>query len=160
YSELDAAVAAVLLRSVRHELPQWALVENGDVTLGRRKHRSKKSGFAPRRLLTLNWADSGPGFSWPMAYYATVVQQHQRVVVTASADSPDMYGFTDFAMGHFPADVDLLVGAHDVIVADWQRLAADGQTRWAYLLDEALVSAEQADAWADEVVWADDDDGE
>jgi hypothetical protein len=50
YSELDAAVAAVLLRSVRHELPQWALVKNGDVTLGRKKHRSKKSGFAPRHL--------------------------------------------------------------------------------------------------------------
>lgn len=160
YSELDAAVAEVLLKSVRDELPQWAVVEDGHVTRGRRRtpRRASRRRYRPVHLFTLNWADSGPGFSWPMAYYATRVGWAKRVVITASADSPDTYGFTDFALGHSPTAQELLEGARQVIIADWQRQAGEGQGRWAYLFDEALVDARTADAWADAVEWQGDTD--
>jgi hypothetical protein len=37
----------------------------------RRAHR--KVELWPRHLLTINWADSAPGVSWPVAYKATYV---------------------------------------------------------------------------------------
>jgi hypothetical protein len=154
---LDAAVATVLLKSIREELPQWAVVEKGGVTLGRSRNRqSVRSAYKPKHLFTLNWADSGPGFSWPMAYHATAVPAFKAIVVTASADGTDAFGFTDFAIGHFPADVDLTVGAQRVITREWADQAADGQVRWAYLFEEALVNADQANEWADQV-WPDED---
>jgi hypothetical protein len=157
---LDAAVAAVLLKSIRDELPQWAMVGKDGVTLGRSKNRqSVRSAYTPKHLFTLNWADSGPGFSWPMAYHATAVPAFKAMVVTASADGTDTYGFTDFAVGHFSADVDLLVGAQRVITETWAEQAADGQSRWEYLFEEALVNADQANEWADKV-WPDEDKGE
>jgi hypothetical protein len=153
---LDAAVATVLLKSVREELPQWAVVDKGGVTLARSKNRqSVPSAYKPKHLFTLNWADSGPGFSWPMAYYATAVPAFNATVVTASADGTDAFGFTDFAIGHFPVDVDLMVGAQQVITRAWSGQAADGQGRWAYLFEEALVNADQANEWADQV-WPDE----
>lgn len=154
---LDAAVATVLLKSIRGELPQWAVVDQGGVTLGRSKNRQAvQSAYNPKHLFTLNWADSGPGFSWPMAYHATAVPAYKAVVVTASADGTDAFGFTDFAIGHFSADVNLIVGAKEVITGAWADQAADGQGRWAYLFEEALVNADQANEWADQV-WPDQD---
>ncbi len=153
---LDAAVAAVLLKSTRAELPQWAVVDKGVVTLGRPNRQSVRSAYKPKHLFTLNWADSGPGFSWPTAYYATAVPAFKAMVVTASADGTDAFGFTDFAIGHFPADADLMVGAQQVITRQWGDQAADGQSRWAYLFEEALVNADQANEWADQV-WPDED---
>lgn len=161
YSELDAAVAEVLLKSVRDALPQWAEVRDGEVTLGRRQaHRlTSRRRYRPSRLFTINWADSGPGFSWPMSYYATLVGWAKRVVITASADGTDAYGWTDFAIGHFPFDkgLDTLDRIRQVVVADWSQQAANGQGRWAYLFDEALVSGEVAEAWANQVPWEDDE---
>jgi hypothetical protein len=149
---LDAAVAAILLKSIRDQLPQWALVGQDKVTLGRKRVRPVRGVvFKPKHLFTLNWADSGPGFSWPMAYHATAVPSFNAVVVTASADGTDAYGFTDFAIGHFGIDLDLLVGAKQVIVDNWTRQAHDGQERWAYLFNRGLVSARRAKAWADQV---------
>ena len=52
------------------------------------------------------------------------------MVVTASADGTDAFGFTDFAIGNFPADVDLIGGAQQVITGAWADQAADGQERW------------------------------
>lgn len=153
---LDAAVAAILLKSTRDELPQWAAVDNGVVTLGRRNTRPVRSAYKPKHLFTLNWADSGPGFSWPTAYYVTAVPAFEAMVVTASADGTDAFGFTDFAIGHFHADVDLMVGVQQVITTQWTDQAADGQSRWAYLFEERLVDADRANQWADQV-WADED---
>ena len=159
FTQLEAAVSSVLLKSVLHELPQWAVIRNGKVTLGRKATRSKRTAFSPQHLFTLNWADSGPGFSWPMAYYATAVPAHRRVVVTASADCPETFGFCDVALGHFAADTEMLAGARNIIVAHWSALQEYEQERWAYLFDEGLVSAQLANEWAD-VVWSAESDEE
>jgi len=90
-----------------------------------------------------------------MAYHATAVPAFKAMVVTASADGTDAFGFTDFAIGHFPMDVDLIVGVQRVTTA-WADQAADGQGRWAYLFEEALVNGDQAKEWAEQV-WPDED---
>jgi hypothetical protein len=77
--------------------------------LDRRAHR--KVELSPRHLLTINWADSGPGFSWPVAYYAVYVPGFDRTVVTASGDSPETFGACDVAVGHFGPEEILLQGS-------------------------------------------------
>lgn len=143
-SLLDAAVATVLLKSKRDELPQWMIS-------GRKNVKPVRTLYKPKHLFTLNWAESGPGVSWPTAYYATAVPAFKAIVVTASADSPESFGFTDFAIGDFRVGVDLMVGSRKVITGEWARQVADGQGRWAHLDEEALVSASEAEEWADEV---------
>lgn len=156
-SLLDAAVAEVLLQAIRDTLPQWALIDEQGVTLGRKKvTRSKRKTFQPKHLFTINWADSVPGFSSPEAYYATPVPMYGLVVITASADGEDLYGFTDFAIGHFDGAGTLLDGVRQVVTDHWSRRAEDGQTRWQYLFKEGVVTEAMASSWADEVAWQPD----
>jgi hypothetical protein len=161
FSRLQAAVASVVLRCVQRQLPQWAVVQDGQVTRARQvKQRRMKSQFKPQHLFTLNWADTAPGFSWPCAYYATRVPAHAGIVVTASADCPETFGWCDIAIGHFPAVDDIREGARRVITEHWKFLAGNDQERWAYLFAEGLVDSEMADAWADRVWPADADEDE
>ena len=70
------AVAQILLDRVQDRLPQWAAVTEDSLQFARPiadRRALRKVEMLPRRLLTINWADSGPGFSWPVAYYATHV---------------------------------------------------------------------------------------
>ena len=160
-SALDAAVADALLQGIRASLPQWAAMRgDGRLVLGRLNTRNRRTRFKPALLFTLNWADSAPGYSWPMAYHMTPVHELRRAIVTASADCPDAHGFCDFAIGSFDFDAPFVESVQGLIAADWARQAANGQRRWAYLFDEGLFDAEFADAWADEV-WpqpSEDDD--
>jgi len=43
-------------------------------------------------LFQINWADSGPGLSWPADYNLVWVPSFARFVLTYSADSPDAFG--------------------------------------------------------------------
>jgi hypothetical protein len=152
YSRPSAAVAQILLERIQDRLPQWVGPNGGARPLfDRRSHR--KVELWPRHLLTINWADSGPGFSWPVAYNATYVPGFDRSVVTASADCPEMFGgVCDVAIGSFGPEVPIIQGCRDIMISDWgwQREECD-QPRWAYLFDTGLVSKAEAQAWADEV---------
>ena len=116
----------------------------------------------PQHLFMINWADSGPGISWPEDYYVAFVPGFERFVVTASMDSTDCWGFTDLAIGSFAGDVPLKAGAHAVITGWWS--AQHGEYPWAYVWGEGLISQEIADGWRDEVwppdVEEEDDFGE
>jgi hypothetical protein len=123
-----------------------------------RKYRDKGSIpvktvlLQPRHLFTINWVDSGPGYSWLVAYYLTWVPHYDRFVVTASADSPDALGYCDFALGHFGIKTPIMEGVKEIICMDWLNQKLDSeQQRWAYLFDTDLISAADAEAWADEV---------
>jgi hypothetical protein len=166
YSEEDAAVAAIVLERIQNTLPQWASVrlresddDETDIFLARevRERRAKRTvELLPKYLLTINWADSGPGFSWPVAYHVTWVPIYNQYVVTQSADSPDAYGYCDFAIGHFPATDDFVSKATNEIRDDWT-LQRDQccQASWEYLFDEGLINDETAqrlrrEVWGDE----------
>jgi hypothetical protein len=161
---LENAVARICLEPVAPELPQWASISNGQVTLARkRRRRTALRSHRPRRpnhLFTINWADSGPGFSWPEAYYAARIPGYEVCIVTGSADSPDANGYCDFAIGWYLGGVSAGDKAGEVIRAWWSRQRECGQQRWAYLFDTAAVDDKTAERWADEV-WgseADDED--
>jgi hypothetical protein len=112
----------------------------------------RKVVIQPCHLLTVNWADSGPGFSWPVAYYVAWLPYYDRFVVTASADCSDGYGYCDFAIGSFGIETPPKEGARKVICGDWRNQKRAGeQQRWAYLFNSGLISQEEADAWAEEV---------
>ncbi len=101
---LGNAVARIALATIQHKLPQWGSYTPGQgVTLSRslRLYPVRKVNSQPLHLFSLNWADSGPGFSWPEAYYVTWIPYYDRFVVTVSADSKDFCGFEDLLLGSF-----------------------------------------------------------
>jgi hypothetical protein len=152
---LANAVARLALSKIQARLPQWAAVcSDGHVDLARAytSTRDGKVDLLPRFLFTINWADSGPGFSWPESYYATYLPGFDLYVVTASQDSPEMHGYTDEAIGHFPVSLGVVEGARPVITGWWNWQAKScSQYRWAYLFQAGEVSEEAAEVWADEV---------
>ena len=157
YRLIDAAVAFIVLERVEQRLPQWAAVYDDGLVLAR-KHRdgtkvpNRKVVLQPRHLFTINWADSGPGYSWPTAYYVTWLPYYDRYVVTASADCPDAFGYCDFALGAFGIDTPIKEGARKIICADWSDQSTQWeQQRWAYLFSTELISKQEAEAWAEEV---------
>jgi hypothetical protein len=155
HRRIDAAVAQILLERVQNELPNWTAGVGDRFVVARPildRRARRKVELWPRHLMTINWADSGPGFSWPVAYKATYVPGFSRTVVTASADCSESFGgVCDVAIGCFGRDVSFLDGSHDVIVSDWSSQRDHDQPRWAYLFDAGLVSEAEAQVWADEV---------
>ena len=115
----------------------------------------------PQYLFTINWADSGPGFSWPEAYYATWLPYYNVFVVTASQDSPEMHGYTDEAIGWFDKDKDIIDGSAAVIRDDWWlgQYSEYDQQQWEHLFGTGLVDEETAYQWASEV-WGNEEEDE
>ena len=152
---LSNAVARLVLSDIQSRLPQWAAVSaDGEVALARTYTPTRRSEvqMLPRFLFMINWADSGPGFSWPESYHVGNLPGFDRYVVTASQDSPDAHGYTDEAIGQFPKDEGIDAGVHRVITEWWQgQLDGWDQQRWAYLFDTGAIDNETAEAWADEV---------
>lgn len=152
-SPLEAAAGSVVLAGVRDQLPQWVSFEPAGTVAGRTSTRTSTRArklFTPEHLFTINWGDSGPGFSWPEAYWLATVPGYGRVVVSA-VDSTDTWGYTEFAIGRFPVDVEVESGVREVITARWRYLRERGQDHWAHLFEEGLVSEASATAWAEEV---------
>ena len=159
-------MAAIVLERIQDTLPQWASVklreneyEETVITLARevKARRARRTvELVPQYLLTINWADSGPGFSWPVAYHATWVPLYNEYIVTQSADCPDAFGYCDFAIGHFSATDDFVTAAANAVKEDWEWQRDEfTQLRWAYLfgsglIDEATSLRLREEVWDDE----------
>jgi hypothetical protein len=95
YRLVDAVVASIVLENVEKRLPAWSALRADGSFVCARKYRddekvpNRKVLLQSRRLFVINWADSGPGFSWPVAYHVTWLPHYDRFVVTASADCAD-----------------------------------------------------------------------
>ena len=63
------------------------------------RHKDARLAFNPQLVCTINWADSGPGYSWPESYHVTYLPGFDRFVMTASRDGPDAWGCVDQAIG-------------------------------------------------------------
>lgn len=156
-SEFDIAnaVARLCLTRIQDYLPAWAGVNNkGEYVVARNYSRSEVAmvNFHPQHLFTINWADSGPGFSWPEAYYLVWLPVFERFVVTASQDSPDCYGFEDIAIGWQFFDEDRVNLAKEIIQANWGAVHKPNiDEGWAYLFGTGLVSETEAEAWREEI---------
>ena len=157
---LRNAVARLLLGGIQQRLPTSAVCYSDQVVLTRdyTPKGQRKLDLLPRFLFQINWANSGPGISWPVAYYVTWLPVYDVFVVTGSADSPEAFGYCDYALGWFGLDVPLEEGAREVIVGDWrhQRNAWD-QEQWENFWGAGLISTQTVWSWAAEV-W-DDEEG-
>ncbi len=146
-NDLSEAVARICLSDVQERLPQWASCSADSVVLGRARFAAPDRTFTPlnpERLLCINWADSGPGFSWPEDYYVTLLPGFGRCVVTASSDSTDSYGVTDFAVGWFRSSEEKRAGARRILVNWWREAAKHDGGPWAYLFDVGLIDEGEA----------------
>ena len=154
YYLLENAVARLVLNGIEKRLPQWAAVyEDGRVLLARKHNHKRKAQITllPTFLFEINWADSGPGFSWPEQYLVTYVPCYHRYVVTASQDSPDTYGYEDITIGRFSAETTLEAGCRQVIIDWWGQRGGDPELRWEAFWNEGLFNFPEACEWADEV---------
>jgi len=154
---LSNAVAKLLLQGVQNRLPQWAATYEDHIELSRdyTDKTPRKVEFMPQLLFEINWADSGPGFSWPEMYMVTYVPVYDVYIVTASADSPDRWGFCDRAIGWFPPQTSIKDGAHGIVTAGWRYQYREcNQHPWVELLANGLISDADAEAWSEEV-WGD-----
>jgi len=68
-SKLAVAVARILLRDVAASLPQWSTMRDEVLIVARDnawvQDVLRPLGIIPAELFEINWAGSGPGFSWP-----------------------------------------------------------------------------------------------
>ena len=160
YYAVQNAVARLVLSGIQKRLPQWAAFYEDHVVWGREysKKTPRKVDFLPRFLFSINWANSGPGYSWPVAYNLAWLPIYDIYIVTESADSPDTFGYCDRALGWFGQDKSIEQGAKDVISLDWINQHLDGQQEhWEDFLDAGIISCASATEWADEV-WKDADE--
>ena len=101
---LSNAVARIALAPIRSKLPIWRTVNGGEVIHSRQQDHA---GDLPQRgyrsdpvlVVSIKWADSGPGYSWPVYYYISWIPFYDRYVVTASYDSDDIEGYLDVTIG-------------------------------------------------------------
>ncbi len=160
-SPLQIAVARVLLNPIQASLPQWAAVrESGEVLLNRkeiqRHPQAVRLTLEPQLVCCINWADSGPGYSWPESYHVTYIPGLERFIVTASRDGADAFGCADHALGWGSAAEGELLVAKRIIQGSWEHQRNEwDQERWAYLFVEGLVNETTANSWAEEV-WPQD----
>ena len=133
-------------------------MKGDELLLNRRRHKRHKDGllpFAPRRLFSINWATSGPGYDWPEEYRITYLPGFDKYVFTASRDGDDMWGCADHAIGVAEKSDNIQEAARKILTGYWRTQAEKGnQQRWEDCLAEGLINRRTALAWANEV-WAD-----
>jgi hypothetical protein len=113
---------------------------------------ARRVTVVPRHLLTINWADSAPGFSWPEAYHATFIPGFNRYVVTASRDSPEPYECCDHAIGWFDGNTDWKESAKTIVSAWWETHQACDIGPWVDLLEAGSLGEDEVHALGD-AIW-------
>jgi hypothetical protein len=159
-TSLAAGVGRLLLSDIEGRLPDWfSQHPNGQIIRGRsdegRGKIQKSIGILPVELFQLNWATGAPGFIWPERYYACPVPGDDIIVITASVDTPDVHGYTDWALGWFPNTIHLTEYA-GAILRTWWRTQLDewNQPSWETIMHQGTIKESLALAWRSEV-WRD-----
>lgn len=153
---LKNAVARLALKRVQDRLPAWSTVDSkGEFIEARSYYESedREIELMPQHLFTINWADGGPGFSWPESYHLIWFPEFDRYVVTASQDSTDSYGVEDIAVGFGPFSEDWYQVAHDILFDYWdqEHRPFREEEGWVEVLESGFVPEHMATAWRDEV---------
>lgn len=118
------AVARLALETIADRLPRFSLIGGAgvmDSTGAGRQHSptSRPVVSLPNYLFEINWATSGPGYSWEESYHVSYIPEYGRYLVTASQDSPDALGFCDVCIGHFGASSDVVSDALQIVKEWW-----------------------------------------
>ena len=155
------AIARMALSEHQRELPQWGY-STGDGVVKTRHYEGRslrRARFDPQFLLMINYADSGPGFSWPETYHAVLFPHYDVYIATASQDSPEVHGYVDEAMGFFPKDKGILEGVKPLMCKWWPgEMEAEPDSAWQSVWREGLIDTETAHAWRAEVYGLNDEE--
>ena len=153
---VSIAVAQILLEPIQELLPSWSCIDEDHEFIASRKVFKRfvesRLKFNPHLIFLINWADSGPGFSWPEAYYITYLPGFNKYIVTASRDSEDLCGCTDNAIGFFDGDLDKIEVAKKALIKHWRVAKRQGlDDGWQSVWERGLVNHKVAISWAKEV---------
>jgi hypothetical protein len=162
YRAIDNAVARIALAPVRKNLPTWGGLGKDGAFHSRQSENESilpERGYRsdPVHVLSINWASSGPSYSWPLKYYISWIPYYERYVVTVSYDSPEVEGYLDLAIGDLSEGASVEKELKSVIVRHWDRDSMYLQG-WEGVIDPGIVKDPWA--WREEVSWGYNDDGE
>lgn len=162
YRAIDNAVARIALAPVRKNLPTWGGLGKDGAFHSRQSENESilpERGYRsdPVHVLSINWASSGPSYSWPLKYYISWIPYYERYVVTVSYDSPEVEGYLDLAIGDLSEGASVEKELKSVIVRHWDRDSMYLQG-WEGVIDPGIVKDPWA--WREEVNWGYNDDGE
>jgi hypothetical protein len=163
YSQSDATVAHTLLEAVDHRLLAFTRMEGDELVNARHpskpRHKPRRqAALLPHELFGIDWCLSAPGFSWPVHYHLVWTPIYDRYVVTASADCTDLFGYADFALGHFSRGEDIERSVLEIIKRNWTMLQDEcSQPRWEALISTGLIKEDAINLLADQV-WPEIDD--
>ena len=162
YRAIDNAVARIALAPVRKNLPTWGGLGKDGAFHSRQSENESilpERGYRsdPVHVLSINWASSGPSYSWPLKYYISWIPYYERYVVTVSYDSPEVEGYLDLAIGDLSEGASVEKELKSVIVRHWDTDSMYLQG-WEGVIDPGIVKDPWA--WREEVDWGYNDDGE
>ena len=162
HNVLENAVARIALAPIQEQLPQWAAYDSSQIILARtiRDCPERDATSRPLLLFGINWATSGPGFSWPEDYYVTWIPYYDRYIVTASSDSKDVHGYEDIALGFFKGSSEKQEDSEtikSIIIGYWSE-TSDVQMAWEDYWRAGAVDSENAWQWRGEVWCAEDEE--
>lgn len=154
-SDLSIATAKILLQPIEDTLPNWGCFDDENLILGRegieRLSNDPYENLQPELVFTINWADSGPGVSWPEAYHITHIPGFNKYIVTASRDSTDAWHCTDHSIGFVDGNLSKIEAARILITQFWAYCFENYEMQWAYLFESGLAHSSDAHLWAREV---------
>lgn len=160
HSPESILIAECLLQSSKAKRP-FTLIDDGNCFYNSRKnindYFSSPVLFFPQHLLTINWGGSFYANQWIQKYHSFYVREKEAIIVTASLDSEDMYGYCDFVIDiHKSSDCQSTnmrnIGAS--IVREWANLHYQyNQSCWSDIVDSGVISEEMAVGMSYGVDW-------
>jgi hypothetical protein len=124
-SSINNAVAKLMLEPIADRLPNFTAVSRKDGSIrsarppASKAYKSRAVTGLPNFLFKINWATSGPGFSWEESYHVAFLAEYDVYIVTASQDSDDALGFCDVCIGYFESSQDVIYDALSKVKNWW-----------------------------------------
>lgn len=141
-------VAQLCLNQLQNRLPQWTAFNGGEYLEGRKgfSHEVNSEAIHSLHLCEINWATSGPGFSWPENYYLHYLEGYDILILTVSQDSPDAYGYADLAVSAVPIPYpENISEAAKQLLSRWWGIHSNYiDEGWEYLVHSGLISEPEA----------------
>ena len=152
--ELDHLVAGILLDKDRITMSDSTFIgEDGRLVNGKyvRSPLGERIHLEPTLLFSINWTCSGLGIFWPETYSVIDVRELNVRFVAASADTDEIWGYTDLAIGWCRPVGSPIFGVKKIIQCWWERSGGAEHMPWEEFCDAGLVGQEQAERWRREL---------
>lgn len=148
-------VAQLCLNQLQNRLPHWTAFNSREYLEGRKgfSHEANSKAIHSLHLCEINWATSGPGFSWPENYYLHYLEGYEILILTISQDTPDAYGYVDLAVSavSIPYLENISEAAKQLLSRWWAIHSNYIDEGWESLLQQGLISESEALSLRDDI---------